>query len=62
MQQNSRYSFSDRQRAKEASRAKDESDLRDGHVSREELRVANGAFSSLNLAAASIRRRQVIGG
>jgi hypothetical protein len=61
MQHIGRYSFSDHQRAKEASRAKDESDLRNGHVSREELRAANGVFSSLDIAASSIRRRRLIG-
>ncbi|MGD9811778.1 MAG: hypothetical protein AB7U35_10665 [Sphingobium sp.] len=57
MQDIGHYSFLDRQRAKEASRARDESDLRNDHVSREELRAANGVFSSLDIAASSIRRR-----
>lgn len=61
MSQMSRYSFSERQRAKEISRAQDESDLRDGIVSREELRAANGLFSSLDIAASSIRRRSAVG-
>lgn len=48
--------FSDRQRAKELSRAKDEADRRDGKVSREELRATNGIFSSFDIASSSIRR------
>ncbi len=56
-----RYNFSEHQRAKELSRAKDESDLRNGQISREELRAANGMFSSLDISAASIRRRRAIG-
>lgn len=54
------YSFSDHQRAKDASRARDESNLRNGHVSREDLRAANGVFSSLDIAASSIRIRRMI--
>jgi hypothetical protein len=61
MSQVNRYSFSERQQAKEISRARDESDLRDGIVSREELRAANGVFSSLDIGASSIRRRSAVG-
>ena len=55
------FSSSERQRAKEISRARDESDLRDGRIAREELRSANGVFSSLDIAASSIRRGRSIG-
>jgi hypothetical protein len=61
MSQIDRYSFSDRQRAKAASRAQDESDLEHGHVSRVELAAANGVFSALDLSRAAIRRRSPIG-
>lgn len=61
MPQMSSFSVSDRQRAKEASRAQDESDLREGRVSRAELRAANGVFSSLDLGNSVIRRRSPIG-
>jgi hypothetical protein len=61
MSQVKRHSFSERQRAKEISRAKDESDLRNGNVSRAELRAANGVFSSLDIAGSSIRRRNAVG-
>lgn len=61
MSQIDRYSVSDRQRAKEASRAQDESDLQSGLVSRAELRAANGVFSSLDLSSSVIRRRSSIG-
>lgn len=61
MSQVNRYSFSERQRAKEVSRARDDSDLRSGRVSREELRVVNGVFSSLDIAASSVRRRSAVG-
>ncbi len=61
MSQVNRFSFPDRQRAKEISRAQDESDLNSGMVSREELRAANGVFSSLDIASSSIRRRSVVG-
>ena len=60
MSQVSRYSFSERQRAKEISRARDESDLQAGSISRDELRAANGVFSSLDIAASSIRRRNAV--
>ena len=61
MSQVNRYSVSERQRAKEISRAQDESDLRNGRVSREELRSANGVLSSLDIAASSVRRRSGVG-
>ncbi len=60
MSQVSRYSFSERQRAKEISRALDEADLQAGSISRDELRAANGVFSSLDIAASSIRRRNAV--
>src|SRR3546814_17093617 len=60
MQYIGRFSFSDHRRAKEASRARDECDLRNGQVPREEQRVANGVFSSFDIAASSIRRRRLI--
>src|SRR3546814_2798950 len=60
MQYIGRFSFSDHRRAKQASRARDECDLRNGHVPREEQRVANGVFSSFDIASSSIRRRRLI--
>ena len=62
MVQVSYFSQADRQSAKQASRARDEGDLRDGRVSQADLRAANGVFSSLDLSASSIRRRGVFGG
>jgi len=60
MPRKNRDDFSERRRAKQISRARDESDLREGVVSRDELRTANGLFSSLDVAASTIRRRRTI--
>lgn len=55
--QASRYDFSQRERAKTISRARDEADLLAGNISRDEMRATNGVFSSLDIAASVIRRR-----
>ena len=47
-----------RQNEKAISRAQDEQALKNGEVSREELAQANGFFSSLNVAGASLRHNR----
>lgn len=59
MLQVSHYDPIERQREKQRSRDQDDCALREGSVSREELRLRNGFFSSLDLASSSIRRRRV---
>lgn len=61
MLQVSQFIPSERQRAKQASRAQDDADLREGRVSRAQLRAENGAFSSLDLSSSSVRRRSAVG-
>lgn len=50
-----------RQREKEFARECDERDLRDGRVSRQDLSVRNGFFSSLQIVGSSIRHQGVVG-
>jgi hypothetical protein len=50
----------ERQREKQRSRDQDDRDLREGRVSREEMRLRNSFFSSVDLANSSIRRRRVL--
>lgn len=52
------YSLEDRRDAKQAARERDDSDLREGRISREDLSVINGVFSGLDIANAVIRRRR----
>lgn len=52
------YSLADRRNEKRASREQDDSDLRSGVMSRDDLRLQNGAFSAFDIAGASIRRRR----
>jgi len=42
-------------RQKQLARAKDDEDLRDGRVTREELRLRNGLFSGMDLSRATVR-------
>jgi len=42
-------------RRKQLARAKDDEDLRDGRVTREELRLRNGLFSGVDLSRATVR-------
>ncbi len=51
------YSPAERQREKQQSRDRDDSDLRAGRVSAEELAELNGFCSSLNVSNARINRR-----
>mgnify|MGYP003582240195 CR=1 FL=1 len=50
----------ERQREKQRSRYQDDRDLREGRVSREEMRLRNSFFSSVDLANSSIRRGRVL--
>jgi hypothetical protein len=52
------YSLEDRRNEKQASRERDDANLRLGLVSRADLIRENGIFSGLNLAGAAIRRRR----
>lgn len=52
------YSLEDRRDAKQAARERDDSDLREGRISREDLSVINGVFSGLDIVNAVIRRRR----
>jgi hypothetical protein len=52
------FNPNDRRSAKQAARERDDSDLRAGRVSRADMSALNGAFSSLDLASAVIRRRR----
>jgi hypothetical protein len=47
-----------RRDAKQASREQDDSDLREGRVSREDMCAVNGVFSGLDIANAVILRRR----
>jgi hypothetical protein len=60
MMQVSLYDPMERQREKQRSRDQDDRDLREGRVSREEMRLRNSFFSSVDLANSSIRRRRVL--
>ena len=42
-------------RQKQLARAKDDEDLREGRVTREELRLRNGLFSGVDLSRATVR-------
>ena len=55
--QASRYDFSQRERAKTISRVRHEVDLLAGNISPDEMQATNGVFSSLDIAASVIRRR-----
>ena len=52
------YSPNDRRSAKQVARERDDSDLREGRVSRADMSAHNGAFGSLDIASAVIRRRR----
>ena len=60
MLQVSYYSPAERQREKDRARAQDERDLREGNVSREELRLRNGFLAQLEIVGSSVRRRGII--
>lgn len=49
--------FAARQRQKAAARLKDEQDLADGVVSRDELKRRNGLFSGLEIVSSSVITR-----
>lgn len=55
---NTMCDFAARQRQKEAARLKDEQDLRDGTVSRDELKRRNGLFSGLEIVSSSMITRE----
>lgn len=55
----SNFDFGQRQREKQASRAQDESDLNQGR-SPQDISANNGAFSMMDVANSSIRRRRPI--
>jgi len=42
-------------RQKQLAREKDDEDLREGRVTREELRLRNGLFSGVDLSGATVR-------
>jgi hypothetical protein len=54
------YDPLERQREKQRSRDQDDRDLREGRVSREELRMRNSFLSSVDLPNSSIRRRRIL--
>lgn len=60
MPQVSYYSPAERQREKDRAREQDERDLREGRVSREELRLRNGFLAPLEIVGSSVRRRGII--
>lgn len=59
MMQLSSYDPRERQREKHLARVQDDCDLREGRLSRDQLRARNGFFSSLDLAGSSVRRRRI---
>jgi hypothetical protein len=52
------YSLEDRRNEKQASRERDDANLRSGLVSRADLVRENGVFSSFDISGAIIRRRR----
>lgn len=60
MLQVSHYSPAERQREKDRAREQDERDLREGRVSREELRLRNSFLAPLEIVGSSVRRRGVV--
>ena len=60
MSQLSYYSPAERQSEKDRAREQDERDLRQGHVSREELRLRNGFLAPLEVVGSSVRRKGII--
>lgn len=60
MVQESHYCPAERLRVKDRAREQDECDLREDHVSREELRLCNGFLAPLEIVGSSARRRGII--
>ena len=56
----SHYSPAERQREKDRAREQDDRDLREGRVSRDELRARNAFLAPLEIVSSSVRRRGIV--